>query len=310
MARKIFLTGGTGFLGSHIARRAVAAGDHIVMLVRAQSDYRQLDATFDGAGWRDRIECVTAPEPERIPAWLASIAPEAVIHAAAKGGGAHRPEDIPEMISVNVTLGSLLLEGLHRLQEQDGAARRFVFCGSYWQHDDGGPQYRPNTFYASSKTAFEAFADYYRAMFGMRILGVKYYDNYGPNDLRGRAIDLMIDALSTPRPLAFSGGEQVISPLAIEDAVDAAFHALSLLGEGNPEQLAYAAPGAERVSLREIATLVEDLSGCKPAIDWGALPYRESQIFNPAILPTLPGWAPKTSLRQGVTAMLERRKQS
>lgn len=307
MSELILLTGGTGFLGSHAARRALDRGAQIVMLRRSTSRDAQIDAVFEGRDWRSRIDCRIAPGPAALPAFVEEIAPDAVIHTAAMGGAVVDATEMPAIIETNVTIGSMLLEGLSRLKKTGSPSRPFIFCGSFWQHADGTPQYRANTFYAASKSAFEAFADYYRTTSGLRVLGLKFYDIYGANDLRNRAIDLLIDATTAEEPIPFTKGDQIIAPLAVEDAVDAIFRAIELAREREPDALTYAAAGAEQHSLREIADMIEAQCGRKPRIDWGRLPYRASQIFHPAEMPSLPGWTPKISIAGGIRNLLASR---
>lgn len=307
MTRHILLTGGTGYLGAHVARDLLSRGEKVTLLTRPNSQRVTLDRILDGDVDQTGLTLAVAPATSALAEWAVSIAPDAIIHTAASGGAVHTPSDIPDLISANVTLGTSLLEAATLLRNQDGRARPMVFCGSFWQHASGTDALIANSLYAASKSAFETIADYYRQRHDAHVLGIKFFDIYGPKDARKRVIDLLLDATIAETAQPFSKGEQVIAPIYIDDAVSAIIHALTLLEADHAGALTYAADGPSRLTLRDLADLVADVTGRPPKVDWGALPYRDQQIFTPAQLPRPPGWVPKVSLRSGLEKLIAAR---
>lgn len=307
MARHIFLTGGTGYLGANVLKAALAQGDRVTMLVRPESGFAQTDAAMGGPGWQDLVTCVSAPSAGAFVDWFATLGIDAVVHTAARGGYALAQGQVQDVIDANITLGALILESLHQLRQRDGVNRPMVFCGTYWQHSAPDGSRLPNSFYAATKTAFEDIANYYHTVLGHRVLGLKFYDIYGTADLRRRIVDLIVDTLGNREAAGFSSGTQEILPLFGRDAAEAVISALRLLDTGQPLALTYGAAGPERVSLRELAALVESRAGRKANIEWGALPDRDREVRNPFVLDPLPGWTPQTGLAAGIDEVLKGR---
>src|SRR3546814_1762150 len=84
MAERVVITGGAGFIGSHLARRCVAEGLDVHLFVRPSSSLHRL------AGEIDRLTIHTADlgDEPRLRALLARIAPDRVFHLAARTRGA------------------------------------------------------------------------------------------------------------------------------------------------------------------------------------------------------------------------------
>lgn len=307
MAQHIFLTGGTGFLGANVLKRALEDDARVTMLVRSQSSFDQADAVMGGPDWRSRVSCVRTPEGEDFDDWFAGLGVDAVIHTAARGGYNLAPGQLPDLIASNITLGAQLLEAVYQQYLKDGKRRPIVFCGTYWQHSLPDGSYQPNSFYAATKTAFEDIADYYHTVLGQPVLGLKFYDTFGVADLRRRAVDLIINALGADTPLRFSSGTQEVLPLFVDDAADAILRAVNLLERGEHLALTYGAPGPERLSLRQLAALVESRAGKSANIDWGALADRAHEVRKPFALAPLPGWTPKVGLSEGIDLILKGR---
>src|SRR3546814_14035679 len=80
MAERVVITGGAGFIGSHLARRCVAEGLDVHLFVRPSSSLHRL------AGEIDRLTIHTADlgDEPRLRALLARIAPDRVFHLAAR----------------------------------------------------------------------------------------------------------------------------------------------------------------------------------------------------------------------------------
>ncbi|MEO1189492.1 MAG: NAD(P)-dependent oxidoreductase [Pseudomonadota bacterium] len=304
MARHTFLSGGTGYLGAHIAKDLLARGERVTILTRPNRRYETLESIVGAATDQTNLTLAEAPEASQIAEWVASIGPDAIIHTAARGGAVHQPSDIPDLVAANITLGTCLLEAAMLLKKSDGRPRPVVFCGTFWQHASGTEELSANSLYAASKSAFEVVAEYYRNAFEARVMGIKLFDIYGPNDKRRRVIDLLLDATVAEHALPFSLGEQIIAPIYVDDAVDAVLHAMSLLDSDHQGALTYAADGPSRLNLRDLAGLIAELVGQAPRVEWGALPYRDQQIFTPAHLQRPPGWAPRTALRDGLRKLI------
>lgn len=186
----ILVTGGAGFIGSHIADALLAAGHRVVVVDNLHTGNRRkvpAGATFYEADIRDRdaIEAIFANE--RI---------EAVSHQAALANVRASMADPVEYASVNV-LGSLqLLELAHKHQ-----CRKFVFAttgGAVYGEgasEDGSKLPfsesswpRPKDNYGANKLSVEYHLDLYFQNYGLGYVALRYANIYGPRqDSKGEA---------------------------------------------------------------------------------------------------------------------------
>lgn len=277
------ITGATGFVGSHLTRSLVRDGWHVVALVRASSDVSLP---------RD-VEIVVMPGSARdLAKDLRNLAPDVVWHLATCFRGTHRTEDIEDLVSANILLGTQLAEVL-----AGDPPPVLVNSSTAWQRDEQGA-YRPAALYAATKQAMEDILFYYADRGSIRVADVKLFDTYGPDDGRGKLLSQLHRASVTGEELAMSPGEQLIDLLFIDDVVGALRAAAEAASA--PWQSWSSSSGCPR-PLREVVALFESVTRRVVPIRWGALPYRGREMFAPwhAGEP-VPGWMPRTTLEEGI----------
>lgn len=288
----ILLTGGTGFLGSRLARRLLSDGFAVTVLARPAS---RLDL-LQQAGVADRVEVLrAAPDGQDLPAMLESLKPDVVIHVASISRGGESPREITGMIEANIAFPALLLAAMRTV-----GVRRFVNTGTSWQTIADHNGYAPFNFYAGTKQALEDLLTSF-CIDGIAAITLRLFDTYGPHDPRHKIVDLIADAAERGTELAMSPGGQVIDLVHIED-VAAAFVAAArrLLTDVVQDHEVYGVSG-DRIVLRDLASRIGQAVGRAPPIKWGGRPYRAREVMLPyAGLPPVPGWAPRIGLDEGL----------
>jgi nucleoside-diphosphate-sugar epimerase len=287
--RVALVTGATGFVGSHLARRLVADGWDVSALTRPP-----LDRVPEG------VRPVDIPgSTDALVDRVATIAPDACFHLATRFQASHAPEDVPALVATNVGFGTQVVEAVARTTRCP-----FVNVGSAWQRYEGRPS-SPTTLYAATKQAFEDILAYYRQVEGLPVATLQLFDSYGPDDRRAKLVPLLVDAARSGRELEMSSGEQLVDLLHVDDAVQAllAVHALLLAGaEGDAH---YAARSGAPVSVRELVALVQQLSERTLAVRFGARPDRPREMRSAwPSPPPPPGWQPRVALPDGLRALL------
>lgn len=285
---RALVTGGTGFIGSHLVRHLQRQGWDVHLLVRANKPLMPGFTlhTYDGS---------TAD----VTAALEHSKPDVVFHLASLFIAQHSPAQIAPLIQANIILGTQLLEAMQACKVQ-----ALVNTGTSWQHFSQ-EAYRPVNLYAATKQAFEDILAYYCDTGAIHSITLKLFDSYGPKDKRNKLLALLLNSLQTREELQLSGGQQIFDLVHVNDICRAYVQAASLLK--NPEQPAcasYALSGGERGSLREVVALLEKVAGRSLPVQWGARPYRPREVMHLWDGPALPDWKPRITLAEGFQSLL------
>jgi nucleoside-diphosphate-sugar epimerase len=293
--QRALVTGGTGFIGSHLVEHLLAAGWEVHMLVRPNAERAALPP--DGVQthpYRGKTaDVVAATERSR---------PDVVFHLASLFLAQHTQQQVAPMIEANVLIGAQLLEAMSAV-----GVKSMVNTGTSWQHfqrDD----FHPVNLYAATKQAFEDILAYYADANHIRTITLSLFDSYGPRDTRKKLLHLLLKCLETNQELQMSPGHQIIDLAHVDDICKAFLQAATLVRDPNHPPLAsYAVSGGERMTLREIVATLEKVTGRTLHIDWGARPYRPREVMRPWDGPPMPGWQPAIRLADGFKALLRER---
>ena len=290
------ITGATGYVGSKLCQRLLADGWHVHAVVRATG--RSLPAalrevvthSYDGST-QSLLEAVSAAQPG------------VVFHLASLFIAEHRTEQVTDLIHSNVLFGTQLAEACTR-----SGVKRFINTGTSWQHYRSDA-YDPVCLYAATKQAFEDILDFYADAFGMRVVTLKLFDTYGPDDPRPKLVNLLLKTLHSGEPLGMSPGEQLLDLVHIDDVTRAFSLCAQRLLRDQSQQAheRYAVSSGKPLSVRQLVALLEQLSGKRLNVTFGARPYRTREVMQPLTSgPWLPGWQPEIDTARGLAAALAR----
>jgi dTDP-glucose 4,6-dehydratase len=269
---KILVTGGAGFIGSAVVRRAVADGHHVVNL-DALTYAANLANVADVAGSEryafERADLRDRPALDRI---LETHRPDAIMHLAAESH-VDRSIDAPgDFIQTNIVGTYNLLEAARRfwtgLRGMAKAQFRFhhistdeVFgsLGATGLFTEESP-YRPNSPYSASKAASDHLVRAWGETYGLPVVLTNCSNNYGPFHFPEKLIPVVILSALRGRTIPVYGqGENVRDWLYVEDHAAAL---LLVLQKGRPGET-YAIGGnseARNIDLvRRICTILDGL---------------------------------------------------
>ncbi len=292
--RTALVTGGTGFIGSHLAKRLVCDGWQVHLVATSHSSRDQLQEIADRVTFHEH-DGSTA----RMFAIVASARPDISFHLASLFLSEHTAEQVDSLITSNVLFGTQLVEAMTA-----NGVRLLVNAGTSWEHYCNSA-YSPVNLYAATKQAFENILQYYVEAKGLQVITLKLFDTYGTDDLRPKLFTLLRRIAVEQKTLEMSPGEQLIDLVYIDDVVEAfvlaAERLLDTAVEGHER---YAVSSGLPVRLRDLVELYGQVTGRVLPIEWGGRPYRPREVMVPwntgAIVP---GWLPKVGLEEGLGKM-------
>lgn len=288
--RRILLTGASGYLGSNLAAALVAEGAAVCALLRPSSDREVLRKK----GVLEAVRIVEIDEAGEF-AEATEFAPDSIVHCAACCDGGDDRETAMRLLEANIRFPALLLAWARR-----AGVGRFVNTGTSWQNSDS-EDFRPFNLYASTKQAFEALAEHY-ALAGLQVTTLRLFDVYGPDDPRGKIVNLLKKTVGAPAPLDMSPGEQFIDLVHVDDVCRAYVAALLLPPE--PGSSVFGVSSGAPLQLREFVRAFERARGVTCEIRFGGRPYRDREVMMPeGGYRTLPGWRPEIGVSEGLASI-------
>lgn len=287
-----FITGATGFVGSHLASYLVEHGWRVHALVRPTSSDKVLHDNLIKHRYFGKFEDVYSA--------LLESKPDVVFHLASLVIAEHKAEDIAPLVESNVTLGCHILEAMVRAE-----IRCIINTGTFSQHG-GDEQYNAANLYSATKQAFQDILRFYSNAYPVRAITLKLFDTYGPRDRRRRIFNLFENAYRNGETLNMTPGEQRLDLIYISDVVMAFERAANLLAADQKIHNESFFVGTGRTyTLRQIVDIYQKITGRKLPLCWGGVPYRHRQIMFPFLGPGLPGWQATVDLETGIKKIME-----
>ncbi len=261
------VTGGAGFIGSHLVDALVKRGARVRILDNFETGLRQNLSHLE-----DQVEIVEGDlrDPDACARACAGV--DLVFHQAALGSVPRSIADPATSIAVNVT-GTANLFAAAR---QSGV-RRVVYASSSAVYGDSGElpkregtEGSPLSPYALSKQMNEQLAEVFARCYDMDLIGLRYFNVYGPRQRHdgpyAAVVPRFFDAYLEGRaPLIYGDGEQSRDFTYVADAVQA-----NLLAAGAPEAArgrAFNVAAGRRATITEVAAIVRRLAGGGPDPD-------------------------------------------
>ncbi len=288
---KVLVTGGSGFIGSHVLDQLVAAGH----------EPRNLDlvpSPWHGAELDTTIADLT--DDDAVAAAVRGC--DAVVHLAAMA-------DVNQVVDAPGRTDAVNVRGTFNLLEAARAAGvpRFVYASTIWvygnapgpePHDEDTPLRLPPHLYTATKLAGEMYCRSFQTMYGVSTTILRFGIPYGPRARPAAVVPAFIARAKAGTPLTIAGdGSATRQFVYVEDLAEGVVAALHPNGAGRVYNLV----GDELVSVKEIAETVRELVGDVPVEHGPDRPVdlvfgRASGERAAAEL----GWAPRTSFREGV----------
>jgi UDP-glucose 4-epimerase len=258
--RKICVTGGAGFIGSHLVDRLIIEGNEVVVIDNLFAG--NLENIKHNLGKQNfQFVKVDVRDYEQVKSLIKDV--DIIFHEAALTSikmSLRRPNLIK---SVNVTGTSKLLEAA-----LNSNVKRFIYASSAAvygnipspQKEDMRPQ--PISPYGESKLEAENYVREFHEKYGLETICLRYFNIYGPRQNRhsqySGVITKFIERLLNNKSLYIYGdGQQTRDFISVKDVVQA--NMLTLESEGVAGEVFNVGTGVS-TSINELATMLMDLT--------------------------------------------------
>jgi UDP-glucose 4-epimerase len=291
---RVLVTGGSGFIGSHVVDKLEDAGFEPRIYDLQPSPHHEpgtvdtaIGDLFDGEALRAAIDGC-----------------DAVVHLAAYadvGIVADQPVDAEECNA----RGTMAV-----LEAARATGTRVIYCSTIWVYgasgdgliDEEAPLGLPDHLYTASKLAGEMYCTSYSELYDVPCTILRFGIPYGPRARPAAVIPIFVSKALKGEPLTISGdGLQTRRFVYVEDLAEGVVAAL----ERGAENRVYNLAGDETVTIRELADVVSDLVDDTEIVhtpgrngDFGG-----AVISNERAAEEL-GWRASTPLREGVRRYL------
>jgi len=300
---KILITGGAGFIGSHVAEALVRAGHKVLAFDNLARGRRE--------NLPKGIELMEADicDPKAVAGAFEYFRPQAVSHQAAQVSVRDSVDDPLADARSNI-MGSLtVLEACRRHN-----VTRFVFASTggaiYGEQEqfpakEDHPQ-RPLSPYAVSKLAVEKYLYFYQQSLGLNWTALRYSNVYGPRqDPFGEAGAVAIfckKMLDGQTPVINGDGGQTRDFVYVADVARANLLCIERGARG-----AFNVSTGIETSINHVFHLIKQLTGSDAEEVHGPPKQGEQRrsVLDPSLAMEALGWKPEVSLEQGLAETIE-----
>jgi len=297
MAEKslILVTGGAGFIGSHLAEGLLACGYRVRVLDNLSQGKREwvpAGAEFVGGDIANMADCARA---------CAGVA--GIFHLAAMSRVAPSLGNIDGCTTPNVVGTQNIL-----IAARDAGVKRLVYSGSSTfygngrapQQEDMDPEFL--NFYSLTKYVGEEYCTLFDRLYGLSTAIVRYFNVYGPRQPETGAyalvIGIFLNRLAMGLPLVIHGdGSQRRDFIHVRDAVEATIRVF----ESDARAEVFNVGSGTNVSIKEIADIVSPRQEHGPRRAGDA----EVTLADISRIQSRLGWKPKVSFEEGMRELIE-----
>lgn len=284
---RVLLTGGTGFIGSHLLP-TLAAEHEVVALAR-----RRPPDTPEGVTWIERD--LAAPfDASDLPARV-----DAVIHLAQSRQYRDFPAGADDVFAVNV-------EGTFRLLDyaRRAGAQRFVYAstggvyGASYERLVETAQVDPLNFYLASKYAAETLMSAYRGL--LHTIVFRFFFVYGPGQ-QGMLVPSLLGRVVRDEEIAVLGRPGLrINPIHVADAIRVFGPALAL-----ERSDLFNVAGDKAVRIEELVAAMGRAAGRTPRVRHEEGRPEGDLVGDNERMKAVLGVTPAVTLEQGLASMLD-----
>jgi UDP-glucuronate 4-epimerase len=307
---RILITGGAGFIGSHLVEALLAPGTRVSVIDDFNDFYDPLikEKNLEAIRTRITVHKVDIRNKEAVAAVVSADRPETIVHLAARAGVRPSVRDPELYLDTNVKGTFHLLEAA-----KTSGVGRFIFASSSAVYGASKEipfredQVLSQTLspYAATKLAGEHLCSNYSNLYGLRVVCLRFFTVYGPRQRPDLAIHKFTKLIHNGKPIdVYGDGTARRDFTYIDDIIQGILASLDY--EQAPFDV-FNLGESDTVEVRQIITDIEAALGRSAFINLlppvpGDMPLTYADVSKAR---QLLGYVPKTRTREGVRKFVE-----
>ncbi len=287
---KVLVTGGSGFIGSHVVDKLRDKGVSVRVFDMVMPDYKDDIEFYQGS--------LLNLEEMR----MAVSGVDAVFHlgAVADVKDVFQEPHYSEAINVRGTIN--VLEAVRLI----GSIKRVIYGSTTWVYseaneqnvDENTPLHSPTHLYTATKLAGEYYCRSYSELYGLDVTILRYGIPYGPRARDGAVIPIFVTKALNHEPLTIAGdGSQFRKFVYVEDLAEGNVLALKSIARNKTYNL----DGIEKISIKQIVETIQKIIG---NVKIKYIPARTGDFSGKEVSSELAkkelDWEPKTNFKEGL----------
>ncbi len=298
--KKIVITGGAGFLGSHLVSRCLREGYQVVLILKSTTDLTRIKK------YLPQLVCYheDITNADRIKAVMKEVSPDGVVHLAASNIRSGMTANDEEVVRVNVLGMRNLLTSLEEIPYSF-----FINTGSFLEY--GIKKYplvetdrcEPTELYSITKLAGTLYGQSVSKALDKPIISFRLFTPYGPEIQSGRLVHEIITRALRNEEIKLTQPTVTRDFIFIDDIIDAYMEGIQRAKEFSGE--VFNLGSGKPTSLGEVVDHVVRMTSSQSKITWGGFQNvrYDTDLWQAHMEKTFSNfdWRPKYSIEDGLS---------
>lgn len=298
---RILITGGNGFIGSHVISAILNNTNHYVgLLLRSFSDLSKISDMINS----NRVELFMIDQMGLDQVFI-KFQPDVVLHLAAYYKASPNSQDKEQILNSNILFPARILD----LMSKTGV-RYFINTGTFSQYlqkvdslNLESEPIRPRDLYSASKVAFEDILKFYSYNNNISAVTLVLMTPYGERDDEDKIVPYLIKSSVQKKEANISPGEQSLDFVYVGDVALAYLSAIKYIFHSRVDNDSFLIGSGKSHTIKQIADIITEFDN-NLHINFGKKSYPKSQIFHSKADITKTKnqlkWWPKTDIKDGI----------
>ena len=299
MSKYILLTGGTGFVGSHLLEELLNLNKKVILLKRSFSNTWRINEFI-----KNKNLILKNIDEEKLDKIFKEYDIQGVFHLASFIERNPKLEDIGKMIETNISFPTQLLENSIK-----NDVKFFINTGTCMEYDlNNSPlsetsEIKPFNLYAASKISFENILKYYCENSDLKCSTVKLFTPYGPKDNESKITPYLIINSIRNNKILIKSPSKKLDFIYVKDVVEAYIHLMNKITTFNNYESFNIGTGIG-TSIKDLLKIIEFYTGENKKVSYENVEDDQVWCSNEKIKGKI-NWNPTTKLEDGIKITID-----